>query len=272
MNKNLISLGIFNITWYSIFILAGALIASILFIVEAKKYDISKDYCINLIFWSIVLGIIGARIYYVAFNWSYYSKDLLEILRIWHGGLAIHGSVIAAVIFIIIYSKKYEIRTLKITDMACVSLIIAQAIGRWGNFINGEAHGGVTTRIALENMKIIPKFVIDGMNIDGVYYIPTFYYESLWCLLGFILLLVIRKVCKYLKAGQLTGTYLIWYGVGRFFIEALRTDSLMLSNLKMAQIVSIAFVIIGIILIIRGFTKGKLDDLYTDYEATNVTF
>ena len=156
--------------------------------------------------------------------------------------------------------------------MIVVGLIIAQAIGRWGNFFNQEAHGPEVARSVLEGFKIIPKFVIDGMNIAGTYYHPTFYYESLWCLLGFIILILVRRFYEYLKAGQLTGIYLIWYGIGRFFIEALRTDSLMFKTIKTAQIVSIIMIIIGLILFIKGFKGSKFEDRYDDYELEDIKF
>ena len=152
------------------------------------------------------------------------------------------------------------------TDMAVVGLIIAQAMGRWGNFFNGEAHGPETTREVLEGIKIIPNFVIDGMNIAGTYYQPTFYYEFLWCLLGFVILLCVRKFYEYLKVGQLTGIYLMWYGIGRFFIESLRTDSLMLKEFKVAQIVSVIMFVVGLIMLILGFKGSKFENRYDDYE------
>ena len=144
-----------------------------------------------------------------------------------------------------------------------ICLIIAQAIGRWGNFFNQEAHGPEVARSVLEGFKIIPKFVIDGMNIAGTYYHPTFYYESLWCLLGFIILILVRRFYEYLKAGQLTGIYLIWYGIGRFIIEGMRTDSLMIGNFRQAQIISIIMVILGIVIFILKGKGSKLDNQYT---------
>jgi len=272
MNSVALSIGNFEISWYSIFILIGLLFASSLFIRECKKYEISSDFAINLIFWTVIFGIIGARLYYVVFNLSYYLSNPEEILQIWNGGLAIHGGIIAGLIFVIFYSHKYKIRILKITDMISVGLILAQAIGRWGNFFNSEAHGPVVLRSVLEGIKIIPKFVIDGMNIGGNYYHPTFYYESLWCLFGFILLVCVRKFYEYLKAGQLTGIYFIWYGVGRFFIESLRTDSLMLGEIKIAQLISIVTIVIGLILLIKGFKGSKFENRYDDYEIEDIRF
>ena len=139
MNSVAISLGNFDITWYSLCILVGVMLASVLFLLECKKYEINIDFGINLIFWTVIFGIIGARIYFVLFNLSYYLENPIEILEVWKGGLAIHGGIIGGLLFIIFYSLKYKVRILKMTDMVVVGLIIAQAMGRWGNFFNGEA-------------------------------------------------------------------------------------------------------------------------------------
>ena len=248
MNPVMFSLFGIEIHWYSVLILIGIIIGLILIEKEGKRFKYSKELIFNICFWAIIFGIIGARIYYVIFNFSYYQNNLLEIFAIWNGGLAIHGGIIAGVITVIFFAKKYQLNFLKLLDMAVPSLILAQAIGRWGNFFNGEAYGPVTT---LDNLKQlhIPQFIINGMNINGVYYHPTFLYESLWNILGFIFLIILKHTNK-LKTGQLTGTYFIWYSVGRFFIESLRQDSLMLFGiLKQAQIISIILIIIGIIII-----------------------
>lgn len=272
MNSVAFSIFGFEVAWYSIFILLGVIVGSALFLLEAKKYEINLDFCINMIFWTIIFGIIGARLYYVAFNLDYYMENKLEIIQIWNGGLAIHGGIIGGLLFIIFYTLKYKVRLLKITDMAVVGLIIAQAIGRWGNFFNMEAHGPEVTRTVLEGFKIIPKFVIDGMYIGGAYFHPTFYYESVWCIFGFIILLLVRRFVEYLRVGQLTGIYLIWYSIGRFVIEGLRTDSLMLGGLKAAQVVSIVMILIGLVLLFKDIRKSKFDNRYDDYEVNDVRF
>lgn len=264
MNPVLIDLGFIKIYWYSIMILIGVFIAGSLIIKESKKYKIPEDYIVNMILYTILFGIIGARLYYVAFNWDYYSSNLIDILKVWEGGLAIHGGILFGLIFILIYTKKYKVNTLRMLDIIVVGLIIGQAIGRWGNFFNGEAHGPATTLETLQNL-FLPQFIIDGMNIHGIYYHPTFLYESLWCLIGFIILLIFRRR-YYTKIGQTTGLYLIWYGIGRFAIESMRTDSLMLGNYKIAQLVSLAFIIIGIILFIVKSLGSKLDNRYNDME------
>lgn len=264
MNPVLIDLGFIKIYWYSIMILIGVFIAGSLIIKESKKYKIPEDYIVNMILYTILFGIIGARLYYVVFNWDYYGSNLIDILKVWEGGLAIHGGILFGLIFILIYTKKYKVNTLRMLDIIVVGLIIGQAIGRWGNFFNGEAHGPATTLETLQNL-FLPQFIIDGMNIHGIYYHPTFLYESLWCLIGFIILLIFRRR-YYTKIGQTTGLYLIWYGIGRFAIESMRTDSLMLGNYKIAQLVSLAFIIIGIILFIVKSLGSKLDNRYNDME------
>ncbi len=261
MNPVLLEIGSFQIMWYSVLILAGATLGIFLLIKEAQKFGYTTDLIFNMAFWAIIFGFIGARIYYVVFNFSIYENDPFAIFKIWEGGLAIHGGLIFGVGAILLYCKKYKINALKIIDMAAPSVLLAQAIGRWGNFFNSEAHGPVTTLENLQNLNI-PQFIIDGMNINGNYYHPTFFYESLWCILGFIVIILIRKI-KYIKTGQLVCIYLIWYGIGRFFVESLRTDALMANGFKVAQIVSIIMIILGIIGTIYINRKGKYENLYT---------
>ena len=236
MNPILIEIGNIKIYWYSIMILLGVILGYILIVKESKKYNISKEKISDMIFYTMIIGILGARIYYVIFNLKYYLSNPLDIIKVWEGGLAIHGGIIAGSLYIIYYTKKNQINTLKIFDICAPGLLIGQAIGRWGNFFNGEAHGPITTLKHLKDMHI-PNFIINGMKINGNYYVPTFLYESIWCILGLILILIIRRL-KIIKNGQITSFYLIWYGIGRFLIETLRTDSLMLNTLKQAQIIS----------------------------------
>ena len=257
MNRVAISIGNINIYWYSIFVLIAMAVASILIIREAKKNKIKEDEILDFLFWGLIIGIIGARIYYVIFNFDYYKNNLGEIFAIWNGGLTIHGGILAALIFTIIYSKKKKLNILKLTDIISVGLIIGQAIGRWGNFFNGEAFGRVTTLTNLKNLHL-PKFIIDGMYIEGSYREPLFLYESISCVIGFIIIILIRKFYKKLKLGQLTSIYLIWYGITRIIIERFRSDSLMLGNIRVAQIISILFILSGIIIFIYSIRKKKL--------------
>lgn len=272
MNPVAIDLGFFQISWYSVFISIGVILAFIIIMVESKKLNINNEFIINLVFWTIIFGIIGARLYYCLFNLDYYSANPGEIIKIWKGGLAIHGGIIFGGLFALIYSLKYKIRFFRVTDLLCMGLILAQSIGRWGNFFNSEAYGTETTKEALQGLLIIPKFVIEGMNIGGKIYHPTFYYESLWCFAGFILIILIRFLCKYLKVGQLTGIYFIWYGLGRFFLELLRTDSLMLGGFKVAQLVSVFLFVVGVLLLFLKARGPKLDNLYSEEELDEIKF
>ncbi len=262
MNPVAFSILGFDIRFYSLLILIGVVIGYIMIVKEAKRFDISSDFMFNLFFWTIIIGIIGARLYYVVFNWEYFSSHVGEIWQIWQGGLAIHGGILFGLVTISIYTKKHNIRLGRILDIVVIPLILAQAIGRWGNFFNSEAYGAATTLSHLRSMHI-PEFIIRGMRINGIYYTPTFFYESIWCLVGFAIMLLMRRR-KFVKIGQLTGIYMVWYGVGRFFIEASRTDSLIFLGFKVAQLVSILMIIVGIVLFVRGVRKGKYEDLYNE--------
>lgn len=254
-----------EVRYYSLFILIGVLLAYYMIVKEAKKFDISSDFIFNMFFWTIILGIVGARLYYVIFNWEYFGSHISEIWQIWEGGLAIHGGILLGLLTIAIYTKKHNVRMARIVDIVVVPLILAQAIGRWGNFFNSEAYGAATTLYHLQAIHI-PEFIIHGMKINGIYYTPTFFYESVWCLIGFIIMIIARRN-KYIKVGQITSIYMMWYGAGRFYIESLRTDSLMFLGFKIAQIVSIIFIIIGVVMFILGMRKSKYEDLYNDERA-----
>ena len=181
----IINIGIISIHWYSIILFIAILLGSNLAIKEAKRHGFDENFMVNVLFLAVILGIVGARIYYVIFNFDYYKDNLIEIFKVWNGGLAIHGGIIAGLITIAVICYKKKVSLIKILDYLVVGLIIAQAIGRWGNFFNGEAHGPVTTLAYLESIHL-PQFIIDGMYIGGNYYIPTFLYESIWCFFGFL--------------------------------------------------------------------------------------
>lgn len=270
MNPIAFTLFGFEFRWYSIFILIGMLIGIFLFIKEGKRFNIPKDFTFNLAFWGIIFGIISARLYYCIFNFDLYKDNLLDIFKIWEGGLAIHGGIIGGFITIVIYTKRYSVKTDKITDMAVVPLLLAQAIGRWGNFFNSEAHGYATTYYHLKELHI-PQKIIDGMKIGNVYYHPTFFYESIYCLIGFIIFIFIRRY-RYLKRGQLTCLYMMYYSIGRFFIESLRTDSLMFGGFRVAQIVSVGLFVIGLMIFMVLSRKGRFEDLYSEDQNRPINF
>ena len=259
MNRVAFNIFGFNVYYYSLCILLGVIVAYILITREGKKQGLPKEFISDLIFYTLIIGILGARVYYCVFNLDYYLANPSEILKIYNGGLAIHGGVIAGLIFVYFYTKKRNVSFIKILDIVAPAVIIAQSFGRWGNFFNQEAHGGITTYQNLKNMHI-PEFIINGMHIEGKYYYPTFFFESIWCLIGFIILMIARKN-KNLRKGFQIGFYFIWYGIGRFFIEVLRTDSLMFFNLKIAQIVSLIGIIIGIIIIVTNRNKKYYNEM-----------
>jgi len=255
MNPILLDLGFIEIRWYSVLILAAFIIGYLLVSNRCKKEAISSVFVTDLCFYLIIFCILGARIYYCLFNLDYYSKNLLDIFKIWEGGLAIHGGIIAGILTIYLYTRKKEIPILKLLDIFAPALVLGQAIGRWGNFFNMEAYGPEVALSTLENLHI-PQFIIDGMYIDRVYHHPTFLYESIGCLIIFILIMLIRNI-KNIKTGQITSVYFICYGIIRFLIESLRQDSLMLFNLKVAQVISILMIIIGLYLFIKPYIKKE---------------
>jgi phosphatidylglycerol:prolipoprotein diacylglycerol transferase len=257
-----IDLGPIHIYWYGVIIISGAMIGLWLAIRESKRRGLPEDTFVDLVMFALPISIFVSRVYYVMFNWDYYAKHPNKILAIWEGGLAMHGVLIGAVLTIIVFAKVRNISFWKLTDILAPSLILGQAIGRWGNFINQEAHGGPVSREFLENL-YLPDFIINQMYIKGTYYHPTFLYESLWNFVGFILLMFLRNA--NLRRGELFLTYIIYYSFGRFFIEGLRTDSLMLTeNLRMAQVISVLLIFAGMIIMWYRRKKGYANIRYLD--------
>lgn len=253
LSRVALDLGPITIYWYGIIIGFGIFLGWFLTTKEAEKSGLNKDIFSDLLLWAIPIAIISARIYYVLFKWDYYVENPSEIMAIWQGGIAIHGALIGGIITAVIFAKKKNVSFWKLADIAAPSIILGQAIGRWGNFMNQEAHGTAVTRSFLENLNL-PDFIINQMYIGGSYYHPTFLYESLWSLLGFSLLIILRKFPLY--RGELFFSYIIWYSIGRFFIEGLRTDSLMLTDsLRIAQVLSL--LLIGIAVFIIGIRRWK---------------
>lgn len=241
------NLGPLSVRWYGIIIAVRILLGYFVAQRALVKAGLHKDTLVDIIFYSALFGFIAARIYFVIFQWPYYAENPSEIIKIWHGGIAIHGGLIGGFIAGVIVCKVKNLNPFQIGDIVAPSIILAQGIGRWGNFMNHEAHGGSVSRAFLEQLHL-PNFIIENMYINGQYYHPTFLYESIWDVAGFIILVNIRK---HLKLGETFFLYLTWYSIGRFFIEGLRTDSLMLtSNIRVAQLVSILLILISISLIV----------------------
>lgn len=227
-----------EVKWYGVLISMGALIA--IFIADgiSKKRGMDDDTFTDYVLKLVLTGIVGARAYYVIFEWDYYSAHPNEILAIRNGGLAIYGGILAGIIMTYIYTKRRELEFWDFGDMIAPGLVLAQGIGRWGNFINGEAHGGPTN---------LPWAIV----VNGVKVHPTFLYESILDVCIFLILyFYLRKRQKF--RGQLFTTYMILYGIGRFFIEGLRTDSLYIGYFRVSQLVSIFFIVIGIIITVKN--------------------
>lgn len=219
-----------EVRWYGILIATGVLIGAILAIREAKRVGLDEETLMDFLIWEVPLCLVGARLYYVIFSWDMYRDNPIEALNIRNGGLAIHGAIIMAIIVAVIFTKIRKIDFWTIADVCAPSLILAQSIGRWGNYINQEAHGGPTN---------LPW----GIMVNGVKVHPTFLYESIWNFLVFLFLIWYRKNKQKVK-GEVFLLYISLYSFIRFFIEGLRTDSLMLGPIRVAQLVSIIGIII----------------------------
>lgn len=240
-----VQLGPFAIHWYALCILTGLFVAIYLAQKEAPRKKIRTDDVLEFILLAFPLAILGARLYYVIFQWPAYAANPLKVFAIWEGGIAIYGGLITGAIVLFIFSYYRLIQPLDFLDIAAPGVMIAQSIGRWGNFINQEAYGG-----AVKSLDYLPAFIRNQMFIDGSYRQPTFLYESLWNLLGFVLVMSLRHRPKLFRQGEVTFFYLMWYGLGRFVIEGMRTDSLMLAGLRVSQWLSVALVLAGISLLI----------------------
>jgi phosphatidylglycerol:prolipoprotein diacylglycerol transferase len=233
MNRYAFEIFGFGVAWYGIIIATAMLFGTFLLTKIGKRYGYNENDLIDLVLVVLPSAIIGARLYYVIFEWSYYSQHLSDIFAIREGGLAIHGGVIAGLIagYIMCRIKGFDFKEL--ADFFSMPLILGQAIGRWGNFVNQEAHGGPTD---------LPW----GIMVDGIKVHPTFLYESLWDFGIFIFLI------STLSKREIKGThfvkYMILYSIGRFFIEGLRTDSLMLGPIRIAQLISLLSIALGAII------------------------
>ncbi|MCI1964754.1 MAG: prolipoprotein diacylglyceryl transferase [Oscillospiraceae bacterium] len=245
LNPIAFKIGSHPIAWYGIIIATGFLLAFLYAMVSCKKFRVDSDRFIDVVMVGIIFGVIGARLYFVLFDSSsQYIDNPVSIFYIWNGGLGIYGGIIGGLLFGSLMAKFRKLPIPAVLDLASLGFLIGQSIGRWGNFINQEAFGTATNlpwRMVSENTDLI--------SANGVH--PCFLYESLWCILGFILLHIIsRKYRRY--DGQIFLLYILWYGAGRFFIEGLRTDSLItpVVPLRVSQVVAAAAVIASIVLLV----------------------
>ena len=253
-----------SIHWYAILILTGVTLAFLASIREGKKRGIDNELFIDLVAFGLPICILGARLYYVLFNLGWFLQNPGRILAIHQGGLAIHGGIIAAVVYARWYLKKKGIPLLPILDIVSIGFFIGQIVGRFGNFMNQEAHGRAINALNLDAQRefltslLIPEFIVNGMFIRDNYYHPTFLYEALWNLIGLAIAVFILRSLSKLLIGEIAAFYAIWYSFGRIFIESLRTDSLMMGPLRVAQIISVATIVVVVILVIYRRKNEKL--------------
>ncbi len=254
-----------HITLYAVIIMAGFILAGLYIIKRRSVFGLTQDNVYDMFLIAVPTGIVGARLYYVIFNPEGYfgAGNWLNIFKVWNGGLAIYGGVIAVSVGLIIYARVKKIPAGAIFDASALGVLIGQAIGRWGNFINREAFGYETD---------VPWRM--GLTYPGggtIFVHPTFLYESLWNVIGFILLHLLSKYHRKFD-GQLILMYLVWYGFGRFWIEGLRTDSLYVfqTDIRVSQLVAAVTAVVGAFFLIRNWLRAKKEpvSLYADRVLT----
>lgn len=269
--SNTLNLGFTTVRWYGAIIAFGFLLAVLFGGRIAYKWKINLDKMIDVLLYGTIGGILGARLYYVAFKWDYYGQHLSEVFKIWEGGLAIYGGILGGLLAAFIVCKAEKLNFFNLLDMASMSLFIGQGIGRWGNYANQEAFGSITNRnwgmmsdtvaeyisehasyFGLGNVENVKQYIAD----NDIYVHPTFFYESVWCLLGFLVLYIImRKRRKF--SGQLFLCYGVWYGFERMVVEGLRSDSLYIANtsIRVSQVLSAVLMLVSLVLLIALYVK-----------------
>ncbi len=239
-----------SLPWYSVLIVTGAAIAVILALREEKRVSIKKDTIIDLALWLLPLGIVGARIYYVAFSWPDFRDNPLSVLKIWEGGIAIYGAVIAGLIVVLVFSRIRKIPALLLCDLIAPGLVLAQGIGRWGNYFNMEAYGAPVENPAL---CFFPFSVLIPSDPSNPWHLATFFYESVWDIGVFILLMILRRHL-FRRQGDVFFFYAFLYACGRLVIEDFRMDSLYAaSSVRVSQLLS---VLVCVILLIMYFARS----------------
>ncbi|WP_079527134.1 prolipoprotein diacylglyceryl transferase [Halobacillus hunanensis] len=264
LDRVFLQLGPLSVYWYGVIIAAGAFLGLWLATKESERLGVNKDYMVDIVVYAIPAAIVCARIYYVVFEWDrYVGGPWWDVFAIWEGGIAIHGALIGAVLTAYLYTKLKGVSFWMMTDIAAPSIILGQAIGRWGNFMNQEAHGGPVTESFYNNyMQYLPEFINQQMCIGGTMYHPTFLYESLWNIGGFIVLLILRYKFNP-RRGEVFLSYVIWYSFGRFFIEGMRMDSLYLfGEIRTAQLISVVLIALAIVIMVYRRKTGLADKYY----------
>ncbi len=250
-------IGNFSVKWYGVIMAAAIILATWMAITEGEKRHIISDDFIDLLLWGVPLGYVGARLYYVIFEWGYYSQHPDQIIAIWNGGVAIYGGLLAGLAVLLVFCHRRKLPPFLMLDIITPGVMAAQILGRWGNFMNQEAHGGPTTLHFLQSFHL-PEFIIQQMKINGTYYQPTFLYESFFNLIGLLLILSLRHKKHFFKQGEVFMFYLMWYSVVRFFVEGLRTDSLYIfGTIRVSQALSLILFAITLVLFIYRRVKVK---------------
>lgn len=274
INPTALQIGNLRIAWYGIIIAAGILLAMLMAFRNAKRFGVNADKLVDVVLGGLIGGVVGARLYYVAFSWEQYKDNLSAIWHTWEGGMAIYGGVIGAFAVGVIVARCHKMRVLPVLDLASLGFLIGQGIGRWGNFVNGEAFGCNTGLPWGMTGSRIVSYLSDGENVAtltslGVSVDPTapvhpcFLYESIWCLLGFALLYLYSKKHRRFD-GEIFLMYLGWYGFERMIVEGLRTDSLLIGKIRVSQLLA-GLLFVGCLiawLVIRGKIRSAHDDNY----------
>lgn len=278
------TIGGVRIQWYGIIIALGLALAVLYCFPRMKRFGIDSDRAVDAVLGGVIGGIVGARLYFVLSSWEDYKKDsfketFLAVINTRNGGLAIYGGIIGALTVGLIICKIRKLKLLPMLDIAGIGLLIGQGVGRWGNFVNQEAFGTNTDFVLGMTGGRIQHVINDSMQIGGSMYEnglemlwekpvhPCFFYESVWCLLGFVLLAFWSKRRKY--DGQLILMYMAWYGAERFVVEGLRTDSLMVGSIRISQLVSAVIFIASVILqIVIGFKVKRDPESFVLYAST----
>lgn len=251
-----------DIYWYGIIIAVGFILAVAYIMYRSKDFGVTSDDTLDLVLWTVPIGVVCARLYYCIFYWELYADNPISVLYIWQGGLAIYGAVIGGAITVVVVSRVKKIKTGVFLDLASMGVLIGQIFGRWGNFMNREAHGSVTDSF----------FKMGLVDASGqvAYYHPTFLYESVWNLVGFIGIHILSKKKRRFD-GEVFLLYVGWYGLGRAWIEGLRTDSLMLfsTGIRVSQLVAgVSFVAAaGALAYVLLKKKPNPEDLYVNVRA-----
>ena len=244
VNRAAFSIGSKDIYWYAIIIACGFILATVFVLTRCEKYKVNRDNVYDIALGGLLCGILGARLYYVIFDFESYKGSFLNVFKIWEGGLAIYGAIIGAVLFAFAYCRRRKLNVLNVFDVCAPGLFIGQAIGRWGNFVNAEVYGKATASFL--------RMTINGS--EGVH--PTFLYESLWCLLGLAVVLLLMKNRKFY--GEIFFSYILWYSLGRIVFEGIRQSEFILYLIKptetfggvaISQVVAFLFIISSVIIL-----------------------